>query len=67
MKTRALTEQTYVDEVEMEEEGIAELFMDDTITADVARAHTRTHTHTHTDTPTDIHLSNDSYTGWVVL
>ncbi len=36
MKGRGLTEQTYVDEVEMEEEGIAELFMDDTAIADVA-------------------------------
>jgi len=37
LKARALTEQTYVDEVEFEEEGIAELFMDDTAIADVAR------------------------------
>ena len=36
LKARALTEQTYVDEVEMEEEGIAELFMEDTAIADVA-------------------------------
>ena len=36
LKVRALTEQTYVDEVEMEEEGIAELLMDDTAIADVA-------------------------------
>ena len=36
LKARALTEQTYVDEVEMEEEGIAELFMDDNTIADVA-------------------------------
>ena len=36
LKARALTEQTYVDEVELEEEGIAELFMDDTAIADVA-------------------------------
>ena len=36
MKARALTEQTYVDEVEMEEEGIAELFMEDNAIADVA-------------------------------
>ena len=36
LKGRALTEQTYVDEVEMEEEGIAELFMEDTAIADVA-------------------------------
>jgi hypothetical protein len=33
---RSITEQTYVDEVEMDEEGIAELFMDDNIIADVA-------------------------------
>ena len=31
-----MTEQTYVDEVEMEEEGIAELFMEDNAIADVA-------------------------------
>ena len=36
LKARALTEQTYVDEVEMEEEGIAELFMEDNAIADVA-------------------------------
>lgn len=36
LKARALTEQTYVDEVEMEEEGIAELLLDDTAIADVA-------------------------------
>ena len=36
LKARALTEQTYVDEVEMEEEGIAELLMDDIAIADVA-------------------------------
>lgn len=36
MKIRAITEQTYVDEVEMDEEGIAELFMDDSVLADVA-------------------------------
>ncbi len=40
LKGRGLTEQTYVDEVEMEEEGIAELFMDDTAIADVASKHT---------------------------
>ncbi len=37
LKARALTEQTYVDEVEVEEEGIAEVLMDDTAIADVAR------------------------------
>ena len=37
LKVRALTEQTYVDEVEMEEEGIAELFMEDTAIVDIAR------------------------------
>ena len=36
LKARALTEQTYVDEVEMEEEGIAELFMEDNAIVDVA-------------------------------
>ena len=36
LKLRSLTEQTYVDEVEMEEEGIAEVFLDDTAIADVA-------------------------------
>lgn len=36
LKARALTEQTYVDEVEMEEEGIAELLLDDTAIADLA-------------------------------
>lgn len=29
MKTRALTEQVYVDEIEVDEEGIAEVLMDD--------------------------------------
>ena len=29
LKTRALTEQVYVDEVEVDEEGIAEVLMDD--------------------------------------
>lgn len=33
---RSITEQTYVDEIEMDEEGIAELFMDDNVLADVA-------------------------------
>ena len=36
LKIRAITEQTYVDEVEMDEEGIAEIFMDDSVLADVA-------------------------------
>lgn len=36
LKLRALTAQTYVDEVEMDEEGIAEAFLDDTAIADVA-------------------------------
>ncbi len=36
MKTRALTEQVYVDEVEVDEEGIAEVLMDDTAIAQVA-------------------------------
>ena len=36
LKIRAITEQTYVDEIDMDEEGIAELFMDDSVLADVA-------------------------------
>ncbi len=36
MKTRALTEQTYIDEVEVDEEGIAEIMMDDNTIADTA-------------------------------
>ena len=37
MKTRALTEQVYVDEVDVDEEGIAEMLMDDNSIAQVAR------------------------------
>jgi len=37
LKTRAYTEQVYVDEVEVDEEGIAEMLMDDTSIAQVAR------------------------------
>lgn len=37
LKTRALTGQVYVDEVDWDEEGIAEMLMDDNITAQVAR------------------------------
>ena len=37
MKTRALTEQVYVDEVEVDEEGIAEMLMDDNAIAQVSR------------------------------
>ena len=37
LKTRALTEQVYVDEVEVDEEGIAEIFMDDNSIAQMAR------------------------------
>ena len=36
LKTRAYTEQVYVDEVEVDEEGIAEMLMDDTSIAQVA-------------------------------
>jgi len=36
LKTRALTEKIYVDEVEVDEEGIAEMLMDDTSIAQVA-------------------------------
>lgn len=37
LKTRALTGQVYVDEVEVDEEGIAEILMDDNVIANVAR------------------------------
>jgi tetratricopeptide repeat protein 8 len=37
LKTRALTEQVYVDEVDMDEEGLAEMLMDDNAIAQVAR------------------------------
>ncbi|CAG5134856.1 unnamed protein product [Candidula unifasciata] len=37
LKTRALTSQVYVDEVEVDEEGIAELLLDDNVIANVAR------------------------------
>jgi tetratricopeptide repeat protein 8 len=36
LKVRALTEQTYIDEIEVEDEGIAESMMDDTTIADLA-------------------------------
>lgn len=37
MKLRALTEQTYIDEVEYDEEGLAEMLMDENTIAQVAR------------------------------
>ncbi|KAH9519653.1 Tetratricopeptide repeat protein 8 [Bulinus truncatus] len=37
LKTRSLTNQVYVDEVEVDEEGIAEILMDDNVIANVAR------------------------------
>lgn len=37
LKTRALTAQVYVDEVDVDEEGIAEMLMDDNAIANVAR------------------------------
>lgn len=37
LKTRALTEQVYVDEVEVDEEGLAEMLMDDNSIAQVSR------------------------------
>ncbi|XP_013404505.1 tetratricopeptide repeat protein 8 [Lingula anatina] len=37
LKTKALTEQVYVDEVEMDEEGIAEMLMDDNAIAQITR------------------------------
>lgn len=43
MKARAITEQTYIDEVEVEEEGIAEAMMDDNTIADTASEIYHTH------------------------
>ena len=37
LKTRALTELVYVDEIEVDEQGIAEMSMDDNAVAQVAR------------------------------
>lgn len=37
MKTRALTEMVYIDEVEVDQEGIAELMLDESSIAQVAR------------------------------
>lgn len=43
LKTRALTSQVYVDEVDMDEEGIAEMLMDDNVIASVPRPGTSLH------------------------
>ena len=37
MKCRCLTSQSYIDEVELEEEGVGELLMDDNAIADMPR------------------------------
>lgn len=37
LKTRALTEKNWVDDTEMEEEGVAELLLDDNATAQAPR------------------------------
>jgi tetratricopeptide repeat protein 8 len=37
LKTRALTEQSAVDEIELEEEGLADVLMDDNATAKLPR------------------------------
>lgn len=37
LKTRALTEQVYLDEIDVDEEGIAEMLMDDNSIAQVTR------------------------------
>ncbi|XP_033630596.1 tetratricopeptide repeat protein 8-like [Asterias rubens] len=37
LKTRALTEQVYVDEIDVDEEGIAEMLMDDNTIAQISR------------------------------
>jgi len=39
LKLRALTEQTYIDEVEYDEEGLAEMLMDENTIAQVARTY----------------------------
>ncbi|XP_014677351.1 PREDICTED: tetratricopeptide repeat protein 8-like [Priapulus caudatus] len=44
LKMRALTEQVYVDEVENDEEGIAEMLMDDNVIASVSRPGTSLNT-----------------------
>uniref|UniRef100_UPI00358E4228 tetratricopeptide repeat protein 8 isoform X2 n=1 Tax=Myxine glutinosa TaxID=7769 RepID=UPI00358E4228 len=43
LKTRALTEQVYVDEVDVDEEGIAEMLLDDNAMVQVARPGTSLH------------------------
>lgn len=37
LKTRALTEMVYVDEIDMDQEGIAEMILDENAVAQVAR------------------------------
>lgn len=37
LKTRALTEMVYIDEVEVDQEGIAEMMLDESSIAQVAR------------------------------
>lgn len=37
MKTRALTEMVYIDEIEVDQEGIAEMMLDESSIAQVAR------------------------------
>lgn len=37
LKTRALTEMVYVDEIDMDQEGIAEMMLDENAIAQVAR------------------------------
>lgn len=37
LKTRALTEMVYVDEIDMDQEGIAEIILDENAIAQVAR------------------------------
>ncbi|GCB80521.1 hypothetical protein scyTo_0018141 [Scyliorhinus torazame] len=37
LKTRALTEMVYVDEIDVDQEGIAEMMLDDSAIAQIAR------------------------------
>ena len=43
MKTRALTEMVYIDEVEVDQEGIAEMMLDESSIAQVARTFSLVH------------------------
>ena len=48
LKTRALTEMVYIDEVEVDQEGIAEMMLDESSIAQVARKSVLSFLHQHT-------------------